>query len=140
MVVLDTYVALWLLAGERRLTESPAYRYVEDASHRGTLRIASITLFELAQLHRSGVVRFDVPLAEVLTTLVETPGLRIAPLDEAVAAESVLLDAPGDPFPGGSTDRIICATTRALRGALVTAKPELIGFGSTGALRLITVD
>lgn len=140
MVVLDTRVALWLLAGAERLTESSAYRYIEDASRRGTLRIPSISLFELAELHRGGAVRFDLPLSEVLKTLLDTPGLQLADIDPTVAAESLLLDTAGRPFPGSEIDRLICATTRALRGSLVTAKPELVEYARSGALRLIYVD
>lgn len=136
MVLLDTHIALWLLAGEQRLTEAPAYRYLEDASHRGTLRLAAISLYELARLLEEGTVTFDIPFTDVIAALLETPGLQLAPIDERVASESLALEAT---FPGDDIDRVICATARALRGSLLTANQSLIDYAQDGSIRVIPV-
>jgi PIN domain nuclease of toxin-antitoxin system len=137
VVVLDTHIAIWLLAGDHRLTESAAYPYIENASHRGILRIASISLFELGRMSEEGVVRFDLPLPDVIDTLLETPGLQVESIDRRIVAESVAL---GGGFPGDDHDRIICATARALRGSLVTGDSGLLRYAESGGLRTIAVQ
>lgn len=137
MVILDTHIAIWLLAAEPRLTDSAAYAYIENASHRGTLRVASVSLFELGKLSEEGSVRFDLPLPDVIDALLETPGLQVAEIDGRVASESLSLS---DGFPGDDADRIICATARALRGSLVTADSRLLAYAEGGGVRTIAVQ
>lgn len=137
MVVLDTHVALWLLAGEERLTSAPAFRYIEQASQRGALRIAAISLFELSRLAAKGAVRFELPLSDVFETLLETPGLQVTPIDQRIALEALSLDSE---FPGDEIDRVICATSRSLRADLLTANPRLIDFARNGTIRVIPVS
>lgn len=137
MVILDTHIAVWLLAGEARLTESTAFPYIEQASQRGTLRLASISLYELSRMNEEGVLRLDLPLADLFNTLLETPGLQIAALEPRVALESLSLDPA---FPGDERDRLICATTRALRGTLVTADQGIIEYAQGGGIRVIPVE
>jgi PIN domain nuclease of toxin-antitoxin system len=136
VVILDTHIAVWLLAGESRLTESVAYPYIEQASQRGSLRIASVSLFELSRLNGDGRLRLDLPLSDLFETLLNTPGLQIAELDPRVALESLSLEE----FPGDETDRVICATARALRGSLVTADTEIVAYAKSGGLRVIPVQ
>lgn len=137
MVILDTHIAVWLLAADKRLTESAAYRYIENASQRGTLRIASISLFELGKMSEEGTVRFDLPLSDGIDALLETPGLQVAGIDARVTSEAVALGAS---FPGDDADRIICATARALRGSLVTADSRLLAFAEGGGVRTVAVQ
>ena len=142
MILLDTPVALRLLAGDPRLLSSKAYSYIEDASHRGALRLSSISLVELSVLQQRGKVRFDIPLSDVFYTLINTPGLQIAPIDDAVALEAGGLDALSreGSFPGDENDRIICATTRALRATLVTDDPTILDFAESGGIRVIALE
>ena len=137
MVILDTHIAIWLLAAERRLTNAAAYSYIENASQRGTLRIESISMFELGKRNEKDNVGFDLYVVDVIETLLETPGLQVAGIDSRVVTESLAL---GDAFPGDDADRIICATARALRGSLVTADSRIIGFAEEGGVRTIAVQ
>jgi PIN domain nuclease of toxin-antitoxin system len=62
------------------------------------------------------------------------PGIRLAPLDAAVAAESTLL--PGEP-QGDPTDRFLIATARTHGVALATRDERIIEYSKLGFLRVV---
>ena len=62
------------------------------------------------------------------------PGIRVEPIDDAVALESARLPAPlhGDPADG-----LLVATARVLDATLVTCDAALIAYGAQGHARVM---
>lgn len=68
-------------------------------------------------------------------TRVSLPGLRLAPLEPAIAVASSRL--PGDPH-GDPADRIIVATARHHGATLVTADDKLLAYGTAGHVKVLS--
>lgn len=109
-VHLDTYVAVWLAAGDRRRLKGAQARL-----RRGSLFVSPITLVELEVLREIGRIRRTV--AEVWEILSEDHHVQEAPGDlreEGRHARS--LGWTRDPF-----DRLIVAHVLATEAILLTA-------------------
>jgi PIN domain nuclease of toxin-antitoxin system len=95
---LDTHVAVWLVAGERRRLKP-----VERELRKGPLFVSPMAVLELQQLHELG--RLRAPAEQVLDILSEDHGVEEAPGDfRDIALRARALSWTRDPF-----DRLIVA-------------------------------
>ena len=62
------------------------------------------------------------------------PGVRLAPIEPAIAVASTRL--PGD-LHGDPADRLIVATARHLGAVLVTADKQLLAYGALGHVAVL---
>jgi PIN domain nuclease of toxin-antitoxin system len=109
-VHIDTHVAVWLAAGEKR-----RLRPAQALLRRSTIFISSIVLLEMEVLREIGRIR--APIADVLDILKEDHGIEEATGDlRAVVQQARLLGWTKDPF-----DRLIVAHALASGALLLTA-------------------
>lgn len=106
MILLDTHVLLWLVAGSSRLGARARSR-IQSAWERGEVAVSSFTLWEIALLHASGRIDLDVA-PRALHRQLTADGLRTVPVDAEIAFRSVELGVEG--FHADPADRIIAAT------------------------------
>lgn len=120
MILCDTHVLLWWVAGSSRLGEVPRAR-LEAAAARGELAVADITLWEVAMLAAKGRIQLPVPVADLLDDLILALGLRVLPITPRIAQAAQADDiVHGDP-----ADRLIVATARSHGAALMTQDARL---------------
>src|SRR5437762_3152330 len=110
LLLLDTHVWLWLEAGSTELSPG-ARRAIGDALGAGLLRIAAISLWELALLASYGRIVLGKPTNLWLETALADPAPTIEPLSTRVAIETCEL--PGG-FHRDPADRMIVATARVI--------------------------
>lgn len=106
MIVLDTHVLLWWASGDDAQLSPLAARAIATEMQGGQIVVSAISAWELA----------------MLATVGEIEAVRFAPVDNAIAVESVAL--PGE-FHKDSADRIIVATARRIAAPLVTADDKI---------------
>jgi PIN domain nuclease of toxin-antitoxin system len=107
---LDTHVALWMVAGERR-----RLRPVERELRKGPLFISSFVIVEMEFLREIGRVR--APVDEVLEILFDDHGVEEAKGEvREIGQHARALGWTRDPF-----DRLIVAHALALGCILLTA-------------------
>ncbi len=112
---LDTHVALWMVAGERR-----RLRPVEKELRHGSLFLSSIAIVELQILFELGRVR--EPVEEVLDILFEDHGVEEALGDpREIGRHARALAWTRDPF-----DRLIAAHALAQGSVLLTADETIL--------------
>jgi len=113
-VHIDTHVAVWLAAGEKR-----RLRPVQALLRRSTLFMSPVVLLEMEVLREIGRIR--APVADILDILTEDHGIEEAAGDlRTVVQQARLLGWTKDPF-----DRLLVAHALA-NGALLLTADETI--------------
>ena len=133
-LILDTHVWLWLMDGDPRLGDS-LIGITETASVESRLAVCDVSIWEVVALEAAGRVAFTMPVEMWLDDALATPGLRVIPIERALAVESARL--PGS-FDGDVPDRFIVAAARITGGAIVTADPRIIAYGNQGYVRVVS--
>lgn len=114
-VHLDTHVALWLAAGDRR-----RLRPVQPRLRRSSLFVSPISIVEMEFLREIGRIR--APVADVLDILSEDHGVEEALGDvRQLGSHARLLAWTRDPF-----DRLIVAHAQASGALLLTADETIL--------------
>jgi len=122
VILIDTHVLVWINRSPEKLSRD-ARRAVERATTADAAAISSITLWELALLTLRGRIRLKAGTVRTfLDEMVQTPGLTVLEITAEVAA--LAAQFPAD-FPGDPADRLIAATARAHRIALVTSDERI---------------
>ena len=116
MILLDTHALVWLAAEPTRLSR-PAATAIRDVARVGGLRIATVTLWELAALFARGRLQAVGPTADEIEAIVHETAVEPVAITPRIAAFAVELPAT---FPADPADRLIAATARVLGAPLVT--------------------
>ena len=133
MLLIDTHVLLWLLAGDQRLHANARY-LIQDELRRGRLFVSSVTYWELARLVQFGRVDLGCDLRIWRARRIGS-GIREIHLDSEtliLAEELRLQDAPND-----LADRLLMAGAMSRRGRLATADREILDWD--GSLERVDV-
>lgn len=132
-VLLDTHAFLWLMNGNPEIRQSDFLTDIEQASETGALLLCSISLFEIAAYAQHGRIVPSIPIRDWIAESLETPGLRLVPIDGPLATEAATL--PGD-FAGDGADRLIVAAARLSHATLMTADESIAAYASAGHVRI----
>ena len=117
MILLDTHVLIWLVAGSRRVGPQ-ARSAIQTAWDQGAAHASCFTFWEIALLHTAGHLELDIH-PRALSSRLRNDGLQVIPVDDEIAIRSVELGAEG--FHADPADRIIMATAIIGGYRLVTA-------------------
>jgi PIN domain nuclease of toxin-antitoxin system len=133
LILLDTHVWLWLVAGSADLS-TEARLAINEAAASGTLRIAAISLWEIALLASRGRIVLGKSIGLWLEEALAAPGPAIDPLSPQIAVESYALP---DVFHRDPADRLIVATARVANATLMTRDQRILDYAARGHLTAI---
>jgi PIN domain nuclease of toxin-antitoxin system len=123
VIVLDTHVWVWWVAGVGDLTENQI-----SAIRRGEregIGVSAISCWEVAKLVELGRLQLDRAVEDWLDLALSYPGARLLGLTPIIAAKSTSL--PGN-FHRDPADQIIVATALNNECALVTSDGRIIAY------------
>ncbi len=132
-LLLDTHIWLWVVAGSDELS-AEARRTIGRAVGAGMLRIAAISLWEIALLASRGRIVLGKPIGLWLDEALADPGPAIEPLTPRIAIESYELP---ERFHGDPADRMIVATARVTGATLMTRDRRILDYAARGHLTAI---
>ena len=132
-LLLDTHVWLWLVAGEASVKPS-ARAEIETSARADMLYLSPISMWEVALKHSRGKLALDRPIREWLAHAANLPGLQLAAITPAIAAECASLP---EAFHGDPADRIVAATARAEGLRLVTHDKALLKLADRGLFQAL---
>lgn len=135
-LLLDTHVWLWYAEGNIEKLRKASVKKLDAARIGDGLLVSAISVWEIGALCARGRIRLSIPLRDWTERALGVPGLRLAPLDAAAAAESTLL--PGD-LHGDPADRFLIATARTLGLALATRDEHILQYGKLGHVRVVAL-
>jgi len=133
VILLDTHTLIWSVSEDPRLGER-AHAEIEDAGRTSGVLVSAITPWEIALLAEKGRLHLGQEVSSWLGTALALPGMRLAPIEPAIAVDSVRL--PGA-FRADPADRLIIATARYFNVPLVTADKAILAYAATGYLKTI---
>jgi PIN domain nuclease of toxin-antitoxin system len=134
LLLLDTHVWLWLAAGTE--LSADIREAIAVAASNGCLRVAAISIWEIALLASRRRITLGKPTPEWFNEALAAPGLAIEPLSPEIAVESYALP---DPFHNDPADRMIAATARVTGAVLMTRDRQILDFAGRGHLTVIAV-
>ena len=135
-LLLDTHAWIWLQQADRVRLKRPAMKTIEAASAAGKLRLAAISLWEVAMLESKGRVKFVMPCLAWLHEALATPGLAVMHMTPEIAAGSCCL--PGK-FHGDPADQIIAATARSIFATIVTRDRRILNYAKHGHITAMAI-
>jgi PIN domain nuclease of toxin-antitoxin system len=133
-LLLDTHIWLWYAEGVTERLRPASIRKLDEARKGDGLIVSAISVWEIGMHAARGRIQLAVPLRAWVEKALGVPGIRLAPLDAAVAAESTLL--PGEP-QGDPADRFLIATARTQGVALATRDVRILEYSKLGFLRVV---
>jgi PIN domain nuclease of toxin-antitoxin system len=133
LLLLDTHVWLWLVAGSPELS-TQARHTIDTAAAAGALRIAAISLWEIVLLATRGRIVLSKSIGSWLEEALAEPGPAIDPLTLQIATESYAL--PGE-FHRDPADRLIVATARVANATLMTRDRRILDYAACGHLAAV---
>jgi len=133
LLLLDTHVWLWLNAGSPDLS-TETRETINGAAAAGTLRIAAISLWEVALLASRGRIVLGKSIGLWLEEALADPGPAIDPLSPQIAVESYALP---DVFHRDPADRLIVATARVANAKLMTRDQRILDYAARGHLTAV---
>lgn len=135
-LLLDTHVWLWYAEGVAGRLRPASVRKLEEARRGDGLVVSAISVWEIGMHAARGRMQLAVPLRDWIERALAASGIRLAPLDAAVTAESTLL--PGEP-QGDPADRFLIATARTHGLALATRDEGILAYAKQGFLRAVRI-
>lgn len=130
MIVLDTHVLIWALSERDHLSEA-ADRLFERSAREKSVHVSSISVWEIALLHKRGRLKFSMDLESWITHVESVPFIKFIPVNNNIATRSVELP---DPFYNDPADRIIVATALYLGATLLTKDQQILDYPHVASL------
>jgi PIN domain nuclease of toxin-antitoxin system len=132
-LLLDTHVWLWYAEGLAQQLRPASVRRLDEARRGDGLIISAVSVWEIGMHAARGRIQLAVPFRTWVDKALSVPGIRLATLDAAIAAESTLL--PGEP-QGDPADRFLIATARIHGVVLATRDARILEYAKKGFLRV----
>jgi PIN domain nuclease of toxin-antitoxin system len=126
-------VWLWLVAGSSDLS-TEVRDEIERAAGAGALRIAAVSLWEVALLAWRGRIVLGKSIGLWLDEALAEPGPTIDQISPQIAAESYALP---EAFHRDPADRLIVATARVANATLMTRDRRILDYAARGHLSAI---
>ncbi len=105
LLLLDTHVWIWVVEGVAAELAAPAIGRIEKASDAGAIRVAAISVWEVAMLEARGRLRLALDIDEWVRQAVTAPGTQLVRLSSEIAVDSVrLARGPGRRCGGPDAD------------------------------------
>jgi PIN domain nuclease of toxin-antitoxin system len=132
-VLLDTCAAIWIM--KKMPLADPASEMIQGAYKANAgVYVSPFTAWEVGMLVSKGRLTLTTPPDIWFDSLIQMPGIRLAPLTPKILLASSAL--PGNP-PSDPADRIIAATSRAVGFIVITRDRRLLDYADQGYLRAV---
>lgn len=134
MIVIDTHVLVWTVEADASRVGAKARKILEAAVLARALYVSAITPWEIAMLAHHGRLALGKDVGDWIVQALSLPGVILAPLEPAIAVDSVRLPGALHKDPA---DRFIIATARHLTLPVLTGDRAILAYGAAGYVQTI---
>jgi PIN domain nuclease of toxin-antitoxin system len=134
VIVVDTHVLVWAVQADASRIGAKARKILDAAVGARGLYVSAITPWEIAMLVHYGRLALGKDIGEWIEQALSLPGVILAPLEPAIAVDSVRLPGALHKDPA---DRFIIATARHLGLPLLTGDRSILAYGAAGYVQTI---
>ena len=129
MLLLDTCALIWLFGGMHM--SATARAAIEDAADADAVFVSAVSLWKIGSVARrpSPPITVEPDPTSWLESVLALPGVRPAFLSLQAALHAAFLP---EPFHRDPADRLVVATARLLRAAVVTVDARILAYGRAG--------
>lgn len=131
MIVLDTHVLVWWIAGDTLLSARARNAIAKEQKQGGAVLISAISAWEMAMLIERGRLVLAVDLEEWLLAVQGLECVRFVPITTDLAVQSVRLPGALHKDPA---DRMIVALARQMNASLLTADTKIQAYSHVHCL------
>jgi len=124
MITLDTHVLVWWIGLPNKLS-TRAKRLIEKASDKKEILVSSISVWEIYLLVKKGRLKLAMDTDTWIEKIETLDSIRFVPVDNRIAAKSVMLPDPLHPDPA---DRLVIATALVEGAVLITADKRILNY------------
>jgi PIN domain nuclease of toxin-antitoxin system len=122
VILLDTHVLVWMVTDPKRLSRT-ADREIHKAQHDRSCAIASISLWELAQMFKNQQLRGVGSIENAIGDILDDSGVKVLEITPEIADLSTSFP---ENYPKDPGDRLIGATARAYGLTLITQDERIL--------------
>ena len=124
MILLDTHVLLWLMAGDNKLGRL-SRKQIDEAYHQGKLSVSAISFWEISMLQNKGRIELSDNIQSWRKQLLRQ-GIIEMPIDGKIGIDSTNIEN----FHADPADRLIVSTAILNDAVLVTADGKILAWES----------
>jgi PIN domain nuclease of toxin-antitoxin system len=132
MLLLDTHAAVWFALGIQ--LSQAARDQITQAREGDGACISAVTVWEVGNLLRKGILKFDIGLLAWVERFRATEGFHDVALSTEIVIEAANL--PGS-FHGDPADRFLVATARFLDMPIMTRDKGILSYANSGQVRAL---
>jgi PIN domain nuclease of toxin-antitoxin system len=127
VLLLDTHVWIWSVAGDTRRIGRRSRGLLRRAEAQEHIRVSVATVFEVAALHTAGRLRLSLPVDAWIRGHLATAGVRLAELTPVIAIDAGAVPrlALADPI-----DRLLVSAARQLDATFMTSDRSILDYAA----------
>ena len=131
MVVMDTHTLIWFVSNPEELSEKVRKVIDKEIKKNSEILVSSISVWEIYMLIKKGRLKLTMEVDNWLDRIEKLPFLRFIPVDNRIAARSVMLPSLSHEDPA---DRIIIATSLQYAAPLLTRDKRILNYPKVQAV------
>ncbi len=122
MILLDTHVLLWLMAGDNKLGRL-SRKQIDEAYHQGKLSVSAISFWEISMLQNKGRIELSDNIQSWRKQLLRQ-GIVEIPINGKIGINSTNIEN----FHSDPADRLIVSTAILNDAVLITADGKILAW------------
>lgn len=125
MITLDTHTLIWWISNPEKLSKKAVKAIDQETRKKEDILVSSISVWEIYMLVRKGRLKFVMDVDEWFEKVEKIPLLQFVPVDNKIAAKSVMLP---DLIHNDPADRIIIATSLIYGAPIITSDKKILKY------------
>lgn len=131
MITFDTHTLIWWVSSPEKLSDKAIKTIDRELKRKGEILVSSISVWEIYMLVKRSRLKLTMDIDVWLQKVESLPFIQFVPVDNKIAAKSVMLP---EPLHSDPADRIIIATSLLYGVPLITSDTKILNYPHAGSI------